>query len=355
MSKKLRCVVVGLGRVAWNFHIPGLLSHPELFELSALVDPDLARLHEAAEKTGARILCQDCADLPADRIDLAIIASPTHLHKEQTLFFFKHGVDVFTDKPCAVNFKDAMEMGEAANRFTRKIMVYQPWRKRGMTVDAAAILASGKLGRVYMMRRTETRFVRRDDWQAKSAYGGGMLLNYGAHDIDQLFYLAGGDSPLSVRCELRRILSLGDAEDFVHALIRGRSQILHEIFINMAQAVEQPQMTLYGDLGTAELDTENNWLLRWCPAAEMPPLELQNSLAAKQRMYPAESLPWREESFPLSNDVFDYYKACHEYYALGHKALVPFSETLEVMRTIDLCRADSEKLNGEKTNLYSET
>ena len=341
--KKLRCVVVGLGRIAWNFHVPQILERPDLFELAAVVDPDPSRLQEIHEKAGVKILCHDCAELPPACVDLAVIASPTHFHKEQALFFFKRGVDVFTDKPCAINLKDAMEMGKAASKNSRKLMVYQPWRKRGMTIDAEAILNSGKLGKVYMMRRAETRFVRRDDWQAKSAYGGGMLLNYGAHDIDQLFYLGKNDSAHSVRCELKCILTLGDAEDFVHALIRGRSGMLYELYINMGQAINQPQMTLYGDTGTAELGLDGQWRVRWCPADEMPSRELQNTLAAELRMYPSESLPWREEVFPLSGDDFDYYKACYDYFALGGKALVPFSETLEVMRTIDLCRADSER------------
>lgn len=341
--KKLRCVVVGLGRIAWDFHVPQILGHPDLFELAAVVDPDPSRLQEIHEKAGVKILCHDCEELPPGCVKLAVIASPSHFHKEQAFFFFKNGVDVFTDKPCAINLQDAMEMGEAASKYSRKLMVYQPWRKRGMTVDAEAILASGKLGKVYMMRRAETRFVRRNDWQSKSAYGGGMLLNYGAHDIDQLFYLGKNDTALSVRSELKRILSLGDAEDFVHALIRGRSGMLYELYINMAQALNQPQMTLYGDRGTAELGLDDQWCMRWCPVEEMPTRELQSSLAAQQRRYPSDTLPWRDETFPLSEDDFDYYKACHEYFALGQEALVPFSETLEVMRTIDLCRADSAR------------
>ena len=78
-------------------------------------------------------------------------------------------------------------MVETARRLERKLMVYQPHRLSSECLGAKAILESGKLGSPYMFSRYSSNFCRRNDWQAFYANGGGMLFNYGAHYIDQIY------------------------------------------------------------------------------------------------------------------------------------------------------------------------
>ena len=58
MSKVLRCAVIGLGRIGWQFHIPQIVER-EGFVLTAVVDPDESRQKEAQEQFGAKILAGD--------------------------------------------------------------------------------------------------------------------------------------------------------------------------------------------------------------------------------------------------------------------------------------------------------
>ena len=348
-DRVLKCAVVGLGRIGWQFHIPQILKNPG-FELTAVVDPDPERLAEAQQKFGLQLVCRTCEEIPTGTVDLAVISSPTRFHCIQTLYFLEHGLDVFCDKPIALSLQESRYMVETARRLERKLMVYQPHRLSSECLGAKAILESGKLGSPYMFSRYSSNFCRRNDWQALYANGGGMLFNYGAHYIDQMFYLS-KDSSERVKCELRRVLSLGDADDVVRALITGKSGILYDLNINMASALPLPALILYGTLGTAELQPDNSWKLRYCRAEELPPIAMQTGLSAKGRKYPSETLPWREEVMPeIPEDLTEYYRICYDYYARDSKPFVPPEQTLEVMRTLELCRdnaAENRVLNNQ--------
>lgn len=337
-SKIVTCAIVGLGRISWNYHIPAILADKK-FSLECVVDPDPRRLEEAAETFGVKHVFRDCRELVEKHpVDLAVIASPTLFHCEQTIGFLEHGIDVFCDKPIAVNTTEAAMMSEAAGRNGRRLMVYQPHRLRSETLTARAIIDSGKLGRIYMIHRSCDSFVRRNDWQAQAKYGGGMLLNYGAHFIDQLLYL-GKEKCVDARCIVRTIVSAGDSEDFVTAALTGENGMVYRLNINMAAPIPESPFAIYGTRGSAFWEG-NEWRLKYCPV--MPDLKLQGALAAEGRQYASEHLEFVEEKVaPEPDQSGTQYRKCYDYFGSGGAPFVPLSETLEVMRIIDLCRQDS--------------
>lgn len=334
--KKLRCAVIGLGRIGWQFHIPQIVKHSDRFTLLAVVDPDETRLQEAQKQFGAKICCKSYQELPLDEIDLIIIASPTRFHCEQACYFLENGKDVFCDKPVAVSLEQARQMGDTAQNHGRKLMVYQPHRLTHECLTAQTIIASGKLGRIFKISRNSEGFVHRNDWQALYANGGGMLFNYGAHYIDQMLYLT-HDSCEKAKCELRSVLTLGDADDVVQAVISGKSGILYDLTINMGTALPLPGIIIYGTNGTAMEATDTmSWKIRYCK--DMPHVEMQTTMAAANRMYPSEDISWIEETIPTLEERYDdFYPKAYDYFAENASPFVPFEETLEVMRTIDLC------------------
>lgn len=334
MSKTLRCAVVGLGRIGWQFHVPQIAER-DGFVLQAAVDPGESRLKEAQDQYGAKTLVRDYRSLSTKEIDLAVITSPTKFHCEQTIWFLEHGVDVFCDKPIALSYAEGRRMADAAKKTGRKLMVYQPHRMTSEALTSQMILNSGKLGKLYLLVRNCDSFNRRNDWQAIAKNGGGMLFNYGAHFIDQMLFL-GKDTCASVKCETRTVVSLGDADDVVKTLITGKSGCLYEVSINMATAISFPPLALFGDQGTAVELPEGKWRLRYCET--MPELKLDENLSAFGRQYPNEELPWKEEIIDAIPEHYgDFYLHVYDYYAKGMDPFVPVEETLEVMRTIELC------------------
>ncbi len=339
--KKLKTAVIGLGRIGWNFHIKEIASHRG-FILEAVVDPVEERRKDAEKAYGIRTFT-DSAELYGNvKPDLAVIATPTPFHMEQTLEAFSHGADVFCDKPLALTYEDASRLADAAAKSKRKLMVYQPHRARAEVAALKDILSKGMIGEVFLMKRGVHNYVRRNDWQAFTKYGGGMLNNYGAHYIDQLLYLSGGGAK-KVSCALRRILSLGDADDVVKAVIETESGIILDIDINTASASKIVTWLILGKYGSVEYDWDKkSWIVRSIDPAQLGDAVLSDSLAALDRVYPKDSVDWEVREIPFADyQEVNFYDQCYRYFVQGKKPFVPLEDTLEVMRVLKLCREDA--------------
>jgi len=338
-NRCLRVAVAGLGRIAWQYHIPAIMRHNR-FQLAAVADPLRERLAEAATEFGVAA-GYDSVPLMLEREkpDLLLVASPTCFHSEQTLEAFRRGIDVICEKPLACTLDEAGTVGRAMREYHRKLMVYQPHRLTPEAAGLKAILASGVLGRVFLVRRGCNSFSRRNDWQAFAAYGGGMLNNYGSHFLDQFIYLFGGDFR-EVNAVTRRVVSCGDAEDFVKMLAVNGNNVVFDLEINMGAAFASQEWRVCGDCGSAVYDTRSGWSLRYFDPAQLQERPIQAGLAAEGRSYPSEpDICWIDKNIPdAPADTRRFYDCCYGYFALGEAPLVPIDHTMEVMRTIDRCR-----------------
>lgn len=340
--RKLRTAVAGLGRIGWQYHLPAITGH-EGFELVAVTDPIPARTEEAARQYGVSGYASLQEMLHKENLDLAVIASPTPFHAEQAAACFEHGVDVFMEKPMARSLVEADFMIESMHRHNRKMMVNQPERLSAETRAAQSLIRSGLIGEVYMIKRARSAYVRRKDWQSLKEFGGGMLNNYGAHCIDQLLYLTGARAG-RISCSLRRMASLGDADDVVKALIETGNGILLDLDINMAAAFPIPSWQILGSRGTIVLEEQAGgkrvFRIRDLPGDQSADSAVHVELAAEGRLYDHhQELDWQEQEFDLSSlPAIDFYDKCYEYFELGHASLVPVEETREVTRVIEECR-----------------
>ena len=337
--KTLNVGLAGLGRAGWKHHAPHIGDHPGLIFVAA-ADPVPERRAEAEEKFKVRTYAQFGDMLAREKLDLLVIASPTHLHREQAVAAFERNIDVFCDKPLAPTLADADEIIAAMKRNGRKLMVFQPHRVGSDVQTARKILDSGVLGPVFVYKRSLSGYVRRNDWQAQIRYGGGMINNYGAHMVDQFMYLF-GQKVKTIDCHLRRIATLGDAEDVFKAFFQLENGLLVDLDINNAAALPVQPWLICGQYGAAALNEKSDgFKVRYFRPEEAPRAELQDGVAAANRSYDsAPPLPWREEEhFFKDMPPASFYKACYEFFAEGKPPLVPIEQTREVMRVLEECR-----------------
>lgn len=340
--KALRTAVIGLGRIGWYFHVPQVINH-DGFNLVALVDPLQERLDEAKGEFGIKGYLDCDALLDTEKLDLVVIASPTQFHADQTIAAFESGYDVFCEKPMALSLEEADRMIASMAKHRRKLMISQPHRARAEVVALQEILRQDLIGPVYMMKRADSVYIRRNDWQAFRKHGGGMLNNYGAHFIDQLLYLS-GSSAKRITCALRTIASLGDADDVVKAVIQTENGIILDVDINMASAHPIPPWQIFGERGSIVFDAEQgNWRVRFYRQEELSDITAQEGLAARDRSYETgETIPWQEEVVSISGfQPVDFYEKCYQYFALDEEPFVPVTESRELMRVLEACRKDA--------------
>lgn len=343
--KTIKTAVIGLGRIGWNFHLPKIMKHPG-FALCAVSDLCGERIREAEQTYGIKGYTEIQEMLDAVHPELAVIASPTHLHKEHATLCMRAGAHVFLDKPMASSYAEAKMIEEESKATDRKVMVFQPHRAVPEIAALKRIFDSNILGPVYMIKRALSCYERRNDWQTLRKFGGGMLTNFGEHFIDQMMFLT-GQSVLQSFCRCHRIASLGDAEDVVKMILDLEHGITVDIDICCAAALPIVPWMVFGKYGTAMYELYNAspcFFVKYYDPQEVAGREIDESLAAKNRAYSTDcQLPWKSKRYLIEeSDKISFYDRCYRYFVENDAPFVPLSDSLSVMGIIESMKSETQ-------------
>ena len=199
---------INVGLVGYKFmgkaHSNGLTQLPMFFDTSANVvkkaicgrDPEW--VEQSRQKFGWESCETSWEKLVArDDIDVIDITAPSNVHKQIALAAAEAGKHIFSEKPLALNTKDAKEMLEAAQKAGVKHQVGFNYRFAPAIVLAKKLIDSGKIGKIFHFRGSflqdwiidpEFPLVWRLD---KDVCGSGSHGDLGAHVIDLARYLVG--------------------------------------------------------------------------------------------------------------------------------------------------------------------
>src|SRR5688572_21258318 len=107
MAKKIRVVLLGLGRMGRNH--ARLCSESSDFELSAIVDVGVA-----SEPNNVKLL-RTVAEHRSIDFDAEIVATPTASHRDVVLEIVQMKKHVLVEKPIASSYAQGREVLQAAN------------------------------------------------------------------------------------------------------------------------------------------------------------------------------------------------------------------------------------------------
>ena len=340
--KRIRIGVAGLGRIGWRFHC-AQADRSRGFDLVAVADTHPERRAEAEQTYGCAAF--EDYDTMLDQADLeaVVVATPTHLHNPHALAAFRRGLHVLLEKPMAPDLAEARSIARAAKRAGRLLTVYQPQRVAAYFQTLLRVLRSGRIGEVYEVRIGWFNWVRRNDWQSLRRYGGGILNNYGAHMIDQALAITGADVK-KVFCNLRRVATMGDAEDVVSIVYETRKRVVAELTINQATPLNPFFLEVYGTLGGVSM-TRTEITVKTFSPSRLKAKELNPRLASEDRRYPSDEVAFDEETVPVDpSRQADYYRNFARAVRYGEPLLVTPQQTLNVMKLMQRCREDSGRI-----------
>jgi predicted dehydrogenase len=152
----VRLAVAGLnGR--GGAHVGEFLKLPGV-EITYLVDPDtqtyqtrLAQIATGEGRTPATV--QDIRRVLDDKsVDAVSVATPNHWHSLITIWACQAGKDVYVEKPCSHNVHEGRIAVEAARKYSRIVQHGTQNRSSREWARAAALIHSGKLGKLLVSR-----------------------------------------------------------------------------------------------------------------------------------------------------------------------------------------------------------
>ena len=215
--------------------------------------------------------------------------------------------------------------------------------KKKLFMKVEEVINSGVLGDVYMVKLTRNGFQFRNDWQTLEQYGGGQLLNWGPHVVDQALRFCGGTYE-KLECADRRLVNAsGNCEDVIKATFRGTNGRLVDIELNMASAINGPIYTVYGTRGTL-IDEGTTLKLKYIkPGVEKERREPNPNSAEMTGFGYSGNLEWIEETVDASDYYLsETYNYVYESVKEGKPYPVTLDQALEVMRAIDDIKANSQ-------------
>lgn len=183
----LRIGLAGYGFGGRYFHAPLLGSAAEC-EFLGVITTSEERRRQFAEHFPGRATFDSLEQLVDAGAEAVTISTPAHTHVDLTQRALRLGLAVVCDKPFALDGASARQTVLLAEQLQRPLTVYQNrrWDSDFRTVQKA--LADGLLGDPV---RFESRFERFAPDPGPPASGGGTLLDFGSHLVDQALVLFG--------------------------------------------------------------------------------------------------------------------------------------------------------------------
>ena len=198
--------VIGCGRIADFAHVPAL-TEIEGVRIKYACDIIPGKANKLKQKYPIiENAIEDYKLALADaEVDTVFVLTPNYSHYTITMDALKAGKHVMCEKPITVNYRLAKEMAEEAkrqkrmlnigvcNRYHRSVEMLEEWNR------------AGKFGNIYHVCCSFRAF--RDipglggAFTTRAQSGGGVLIDWGIHFLDLIFYVLGGAKIKNVTCD----------------------------------------------------------------------------------------------------------------------------------------------------------
>ncbi len=334
MKKNL--VVVGYGGMG-GWHADHALKS-DVVELLGIYDIKPERSALARERG---IFAYDSLDAPLadDRVDIITVAVPNDSHIDIVLRALEAGKNVICEKPVAMDSRELEEMISAAEKSGRIFSVHQ---NRRFDVDFLAmkqIKESGELGDIINIesRIHGSRGIP-SDWRGEKKHGGGMVLDWGVHLIDQLLQIF--DEKIErVNCVFDHITNQEVDDGFkLNIYFEGGKSAYIEV--GTYNFIAMPRFYMRAQKGSAIItDWRENCRVTKCKywhESEVIPVETAAGLT--KTMAPRDFVTVDEYQLDRpSSDVHDYYRNFCAAIDGTATQLVTHAEMRRVMKVMEAC------------------
>ena len=251
LTAPLRVALAGYGLAGCFFHGPLLRALPG-FAVTAVVTRDPERRgHALGDFPGVAVVATfDDILRRRDDYDLVVIATRTATHAAFAMQAVEARVAAVVEKPLATTAADAQRLVDAAKRADVPLFPFLNRRWDTDMLTLRGLIAGGSLGTVH---RFESRFERwrpildRTAWrEVPSADGdGGVLLDLGAHLVDQALTLFGPVMHVHAEVAARR----GGSDDDVFIALKHRGGVTSHLWASSVAGAPGPRLRVLGSRG----------------------------------------------------------------------------------------------------------
>lgn len=300
---------------------------------------------DAAKNDGVKVYESNEAIFADPAVDIVVVAVPNDRHKDLVISALEAGKNVICEKPVEMSVRAFDEMVDASKRTGKFFTVHQ---NRRWDVDFLAtkeVIDSGNIGKpICIESRIHGSRGIPSDWRCEKAHGGGMILDWGVHLIDQMLQLH-GEKVVKVYCTCSHITNK-EVDDGFKLYLTYDDGVTALVEVGTYNFLPMPRFYLQAEKGSAKIE---DWqhpchvakLKAWQEKDVTP---VQNAAGITKTMAPRDSITLDEYDMPIpKSDVHNFYRnVCA---AIDGKAerYIKLEEVRRVMCVMEAAFASDEK------------
>lgn len=263
--------------------------------------------------------------------NFVIVATPTHLHIEQSMEIARAGVALFVEKPLTHREENLGELAELVRTANLTSLVGCNMRFHPGPAQVKRLLDSGSLGKILFARIHAGSYLPewrpnmdyRQNYAARHDTGGGCILDC-IHEIDLARWYLGEIE--SVFCRAGHLSSLEiETEDVAVLICQHRGGAVSEIHLDYVQRTYERGCQIVGELGSVFWDF--------------------NSKAV--RCYQAASMEWasypQPDAWQLNDMYVDEMRHFLDCLGNGSHTMLPIPDAAALMRIVFAAKLSSQQ------------
>ncbi|HOF27653.1 MAG TPA: Gfo/Idh/MocA family oxidoreductase [Clostridia bacterium] len=238
--------IIGYGGMA-SWHHKNSVKVPGLTVTSAF-DIDSERL-KVAEQNGLKIYDNVDDFLKYGDFSIVLVATPNNFHKYYSIMAMDAKKHVVCEKPVAMSLTELDAMIAASQKNNVLFTVHQNRRWDRDYKIVKKVLTDNTIGKPYTIEsRVHGQNGVMHGWRAYKVAGGGMLLDWGVHLIDQILYMI-DEKVTEVYCQLFSIKT-PEVDDYFKLLLRFESGLSAQIEVGTYCLEKMPRWYINADHGS---------------------------------------------------------------------------------------------------------
>lgn len=255
MSSLHKLGIIGFGGQA-PYHV-NMPRETGKIEVAGTFDIKPEKMAFAKEKYGVKPY-ESLDELLSDNsIDIIAVVTPNDSHLELTEAALRAGKNVVCEKPAAMNSGELEQMIKTAKKCGKQLFINQNRRYDADFRVMKKIFDDGTLGPIHRFeRRVHGAHGIPNDWRRLPQNGGGMMLDWGVHLLDQTLQLI-PERVKRVYCRLEHVTN-ELVDDGVTMILTFESGIMAIVEVSTSNFIELPHWYMLGRDGSA--------IIRWWPA-----------------------------------------------------------------------------------------
>ncbi len=354
MKKIYNLAIIGFGGMAGN-HYKELSKNTVPIKIAGVYDIDASRMAAAREK-GLNTYASLDEALNDPAVDMVLVATYNTNHAEISEKALKAGKHVLCEKPVTPTSAELEHLIEVAKHCGKVFCVDQNRRFNKDYILVKRTIESGIINKPYVIEsRVEGSRGVPEGWRCLKEYGGGMMLDWGVHLIDQIMLYI-NERVTTVYCKMYSV-HYPEVDDNFRLTMTFESGLTAHIEVSTNNFIKHPRWYILSDNGTLQID---DWD---CEGRVIKPTCADNTWdveIAPDKAGPSKTMAKRNENtietIPLSapTDVVDSLTPVYQQFIKaieGGELYIKPEECLRVIKVMEAAFLSAEQDIAIKTDI----